>query len=239
MELWHNLNIAKDLQDYIKVLQTHAVDALFNVSRLIDVANSLPDQEYYTMEEVEIEFYLRKAVSQARPKIKEFKISLINSVSSYPVVASEFQDPLDNCAFDMVLIGFGEDMEEYVNCWHLDKDIYEDGDKEHKYTHPRYHFQFGGKHMASDLGGVLLMGAPRIPHPPMDIFLAIHFVLNNYYDKKDSEYNFLIDLYEDTDYQDILERAKKRLWYPYFRGLSRTGSGKDELVLENLFPLAV
>ncbi len=239
MELWHNLNIAKDLQLYIKVLQTHGVDALFNVYRLIDVANSLPDTDYYLMEEVEIEFYLRKPVSQARPKIEQFKISLINSVSSYPAVASEIKDPLNDCAFDMVLTGFGDDKEEYINCWHLDKDIREEDDKEHKYTHPLYHFQFGGKHMTSDLGGVLLMGAPRIPHPPMDIFLAIHFVLNNYYDKKDSEYASLIDLYEDTDYQDILERAKKRLWYPYFQGLSRTGNSRDELVLENLFPLAV
>tara|TARA_R110001583_G_scaffold139828_4_gene292020 strand:+ start:4011 stop:4748 length:738 start_codon:yes stop_codon:yes gene_type:complete len=245
MPLWNNTNIATDLKNYVRIIKKYDVHSLFNVDCLLEVADKLPDVAHCEIDDIEIEFYNRQPIAKTLPKIKTFKISLISSLTSIPDIDVTKRDPIDDCSFDLVITGFCslEDNKEYINCWHLDKDIRKDENgkpnKEAKYTHPLYHFQFGGNHL-SDIkseGSILLMGAPRIPHPPMDIFLAIHFVLNNYFNKKEANYACLKELYNDDDYQAILERAKKRMWYPYFKGLSL--SDNEELNLANLFPLAV
>jgi hypothetical protein len=241
MDYWKNLNIANDIKNYVKIIQSNGVDCLFNPRVLLNIADSLRDVDYCEISKIEIDFYQRNPVSQTKPKIRSFKISLINSLFSLPGADTKIQDPIIECSFDLIITGFSDiDGEEFVNCWHLDKDIRKEGDEPHKYTHPLYHFQFGGKHLnaVDNTGGILLMGAPRIPHPPMDIFLAIHFVFKNYFNVKEEEYSCLNKLYKDIDYQNILERAKKRMWYPYFDGLTLANNENRDINLENLFPLA-
>jgi len=241
MDIWSNNVIARDIYEFVGLVNKYNVCNLFNVNTLIGVADSLPDVAHCEIEGIEIEFYNYKPISKTVPKIKYFKINLINSILSNPDADIKTQDPINKCTFDLIVTGFcyHDTEKEYINCWHLDKHIREEGDGDAKYSHPLYHFQYGGKNMneLTDTGDTLLMGAPRIPHPPMDIFLAIHFILNNYFNKNDSDYACLQDLFADTDYQDILETAKNRMWYPYFKGLSN--SENNDLNLENLFPLAV
>ena len=106
MDFWININIANDLQNYVRVIKKHDVHSLFNVDILQGIAESLPDVEYCDMGEIEIDFYNRNPISQTKPKIKHFKISLINSISSLPNVDVKIQDPINNCAFDLILTGF-------------------------------------------------------------------------------------------------------------------------------------
>ena len=243
MDFWSNKSIARDLIKYTKIAGAHSVDSIFNIRCLETLADSLPFEDHCEIEEIVIDFYDRKPIAKTVPKIKAFKISLINSLFSIPGACLDTIDPIRNCTFDLVITGFCDAIEgkEYINCWHLDKDIREEDDGKHKYTHPLYHFQFGGNHLAdvTDINGILLMGAPRIPHPPMDIFLSIHFILNNYFNKNEETYSFLNDFFNDTDYQDIMSNAKKRMWYPYFKALSNDQNVNVDLNLANLFPLAV
>ena len=125
----------------------------------------------------------------------------------------------------------------YINCWHLDKDIPPKDKDVQKHTHPSYHFQSGGRRVEElDTGELLLLGAPRLPHPPMDIFLAVHFIICNFYSRKD--FSFVDELFKDYDYQEILERARKRMFEPYFRAFNKDCVHKD-FNISKIFPLAV
>lgn len=243
MSIWSNKSIARDLKNFVDIIARHDQVCFFDYQKLTNRAESLSDIDYCDIEEIELEFLNYQSVAKTVPQIESFKINLISSLTSNEGVDASMQDPIESCTFDIVVTGFCTDdggNKEYKNCWHLDKDEEDDeGDGKQGYTHPLYHFQYGGRRIAGLTSGEsLLMGAPRIPHPPMDIFLAIHFVLNNYFNKNSDRYKFLQDLYEDDDYRNILERAKQRMWYPYFEGLQKTPGHHQDLHLAKLFPLA-
>lgn len=109
----------------------------------------------------------------------------------------------------------------YKMSWHLDKHIRTElgADGRGKgFVHPEYHFNMGGFALTKvedfDYGHVLLIDTPRIQHPPLDIVLAIDFVLKNFYGIR------VKNLIESRQYNKIIESAKKRLWRPYFISLA-------------------
>lgn len=109
---------------------------------------------------------------------------------------------------------------EYVSSMHLDCD--QDVDR-CDYTHPQFHLTFGGDKMKryfehepeADFGRTLLLSSPRIAHPPLDIFLAIDFVLCNF---------FIKDRYEkirkDSRYKNTIRQSQDRIWKPYYISLA-------------------
>ena len=237
-DFWNVTSIAKDLDDYVSVVKRNEADHHFAVDRFYEISRSMIEKTYCCIENIEVDFYIHKRISKTVPQVSKIKISLINSLVAHSDVDLDQNDPISRYAFDMLITGFnGKD--EYKMAWHLDKNIEAEGDGAQKYTHPLYHFQLGGKHMEGiGTGELMLMGAPRLPHPPMDIFLSIHFVLSNYFNKEDDDYFGVKNLFIDPDYNDILERAKNRMWYPYFRGLTDSTGVHSDLNLSNLFPLA-
>ncbi len=109
----------------------------------------------------------------------------------------------------------------YKISWHLDKHIRneDDSDGEGKgLVHPEYHFNMGGfgltKDSETNYGNVLVLDAPRLMHPPLDIVLTIDFVLRNFYGTR------LMNLLKSKQYLNIVNRAKRRLWRPYFLALA-------------------
>lgn len=66
-----------------------------------------------------------------------------------------------------------------------------------------------------NLGDVLLLPAPRISYPPMDIVLGIDFILSNFVEKK--VYN---ELRCDPQYKSAVKNAQARLWKPYILSLA-------------------
>ncbi|MFT6908028.1 MAG: hypothetical protein ACJAS1_004716 [Oleiphilaceae bacterium] len=242
MDVWSGKTITQDLSDYVDIIKKHEATVMFNPNPLLTLAEMMPYEDYCSIENIEIEFYNYKPISKTVPKIGYFKINLINSLKSKVGVDVTVNDPIKECTFDMIVTGFctTDNITEYKMAWHLDKDEEVSDEARQKYTHPLYHFQYGGRNMDGlTTGDVMLMGAPRLPHPPMDIFLSIHFILNNYFNKEECDYSCLKLLFSDDDYIAILERAKERMWYPYFNGLSRTGNSHQELNIASLFPLAV
>lgn len=240
MNIWSNKTIARDMDNLVCTIRKYDNVGIFDYEKLINVAESLSESDYCDICEIELIFRNFESIAKTVPPIKKFTINLRTSLISRESVDPLIKDPIESCTFDIVVTGFcQEDGEnkEYKNCWHLDKDEVNEGSQ--SYTHPLYHFQYGGRKMEElSTGGIMLMGAPRIPHPPMDIFLAIHFVLNNYFNKNSKHYKFLQEMYADDDYRDIMERAKKRMWYPYFEGLQKTIDEHPDLHLAKLFPLA-
>lgn len=92
------------------------------------------------------------------------------------------------------------------SAWHMDMDT----DPNNDFTHPLFHINFGGKELEDeiDTGDILLMRSPRLMHLPLDIFLGVDFVIQNFIGRKH-------DIYQDFDYQRIIKKYKYLHWKPY------------------------
>lgn len=118
--------------------------------------------------------------------------------------------------------------------WHLDRATGTDG----KYIHPLYHFHGGGKKVeGKDSGELLILRSPRLPHPPMDLFLAIHFILENFLNTK--TYAEQVKIFEDPLYKEIIMRAQNRLLDPYYGAIVDKNKVKGNYAPHNLCPLYI
>lgn len=114
-----------------------------------------------------------------------------------------------------------------ISSWHFDRHIYADGDGEPEEAHPLYHFQYGGKNLQplqGDHGRILVLTSPRIGHPPMDIVLALDFVLSNF-SAKDWKL-----LRSKSEYVRKVKQAQHRFLFPYMNALGgwwTNGSERD------------
>lgn len=135
----------------------------------------------------------------------------------------EIWDPLEKLVFDLELEGFrdniGHDnLDELYSSWHLDRHIFKVGDGKGKYSHPMYHFTFGGNKMEEKgdiFGDCLILPSPRISYPPMDAALGIDFVLQNFLHR-----DRIAEIVADPDYRAIVYRAQQRVMKPYFLSLA-------------------
>jgi len=107
------------------------------------------------------------------------------------------------------------------SAWHLD---YHDVKGNEHFSHPQFHFQFGGKKLRESIrdynshfntGELLLMESPRIMHPPMDPILAVDFVFGNFLGDKCWK-----ALRQKKSFINIHKSSKELFWRPYFEGLS-------------------
>lgn len=118
--------------------------------------------------------------------------------------------------------------------WHLDREPGIDG----KYIHPLYHFHGGGKKVeGKNAGDLLILRSPRLPHPPMDLFLAIHFVLENFLNTK--TYSRQMKIFEDPLYKEIIMRAQNRLLDPYYGAIVDKNKVEGYYAPHNLCPLYI
>ena len=85
-----------------------------------------------------------------------------------------------------------------------------DTDSNNKFVHPLFHINFGGRELEEsiDTGDILLIRSPRLMHPPLDIFLAIDFVIQNFFGLKHQ-------IYQDFEYRRIIDKYRKLHWGMY------------------------
>lgn len=132
------------------------------------------------------------------------------------------RDPFVKLAVECVVTGYrkGTD-EDYHSAWHLDRDEPRDGRAD--LVHPAYHVQYGGQRLPAlrSLGNHLLLGSPRIAHPPLDGVLAVDFVLTNYFPER------WRDLRDDRRYRGLVGDAQDRYWRPYSMASAERWSAGD------------
>jgi len=129
-------------------------------------------------------------------------------------------DPLNKFSIQIISTGdYMNDIEEEIckaiNSWHFDKHI---SNNETKFSHPVYHCTFGGFVMTKNeykFCDLLLLDTPRFSYPPMDFFLAVDFIIHNFY-KIDSHKK----LTENADYKRLVGKSQKLLWQPYFSSIA-------------------
>jgi hypothetical protein len=110
--------------------------------------------------------------------------------------------------------------------WHFDK---HDTSKNCSTIHPLFHFEYGGtgkkEKEGFDFGNFIILDTPRIIHPPLDVVLAIDFVIKNFYRRED-----IISLTEGSPlYKRYIQNAHHRLWRPYVLALASNFHKLDNL----------
>lgn len=92
-----------------------------------------------------------------------------------------------------------------------------------RFMHPDYHFHHGGKKLDSldSYGNIILLDTPRVMHHPLDILLAIDFVVSNFVFSE--TWN---DLRNEIRYKKIIEQAQEWWWKPYYEALGNYWGSK-------------
>lgn len=233
---WGKEQYCSDLATFAELIQHYDQEGYIGVGSLysIDYYKYKPS---YDLSINDIELKIETKVAGTRPiEVSSLKIYIDCSFSVDIEKDINRYDVIQDYSLDIVVVGDANG-KEHTNCWHLDKDIPPQAGHSHKSTHPSYHFQAGGDRLENkEVGDLLLLGAPRLPHPPMDIFLAIHFVISNFYGKND--YPFVQRLFDDERYIEILKRAKERMFVPYFQAF-KDNCLHEDFNLGKVFPIAV
>jgi len=235
MDSWSLKNLKDDLSKFLELIQDYQIG---DFSALYQFQGKIESLESFEYSLKNIVFNLNKRISGTMPEnLNKYKISLDNTISLNNKNI-ETNDIIENYLFELNIDSYAsttnEDGESYKSCWHLDKHI--DSTKP-KYTHPTYHFHFGGEYIEGlDTGELSIFSSPRLPHPPMDVFLGFHFIISNFYSAK--EFCFVDELLQNYDYQQIIKRAQERLWTPYFKAFDSSNTHQD-FTMSKLFPLYI
>lgn len=228
-------DIKSDLITLQRLLKKHFEQNLPNVGEMGKVITQLSTSRSGTLyfEDVKLEFTnldLGKTIrpllaeDQCKKAILELRFTKMKWLSdnSHPL-----RDPIKEYQLQLILkISDFETL--LAKCaWHFEKhpDRKADNTPEDtpEFHHPLYHLHFGGYEVTDEeeefeYGNILIIEAPRIMHPPMDIVLAIDFVLNNFYSYHSCQP--FIDLTTEPDYIRIVNNARERFWKPFAFGFA-------------------
>jgi hypothetical protein len=234
MMSWNLRNFRNDLSVFIKLIKDNDVTGDFSDldTLLLDIDNKQLIE--YSLEN--IIFHIRGVIKGTVPHDLNYCQIHLNHMLMCTDTLDVVLDPIHKYVFDISISSFKNEhatQKAYYSSWHHDRHPNTTGVR---YTHPTYHFQFGGKKFELIDEDMSVLSCPRIPHPPMDIFLGFHFVLSNYYDNK--RYSFVNSLLEDEDYKKIIKRAQERLWTPYFYAFDSNNTHQD-FTINKLFPLYI
>ena len=205
--------IKNDLEELVSLIESEEDFAkLIDTTPIQNAINSLASSKNCFYDIQNLSFDINKKIKKIHPDVDKVTLIINNKV--------HYQDNggiiyIGDYNLDIVIYGY-KNRDKYQYCWHLDKHITKGNDR---YSHPVFHFQAGGKLADISLNSpdTLYIGMPRVPHPPMDIFLVINFILANFYDKK--VYKFVNSLLANERYCQLIKKAQSRIVDPYFKGI--------------------
>lgn len=235
MDSWNIVRFKNDLSIFIDKIIEYNVPGSFKdeLDKVMEQLNSKSLVDYNLKDLCLYVSGIKGSIPTSANHLKIYLDNLLKFKDNYSVDV----DPLFKYKFEINVHAYNNDQYEgscYKSSWHLDQHTPSDADI---YTHPSYHFQFGGKKIKTLSSGDLhMLSAPRIPHPPMDIFLGIHFILANYFDN--TTHTFVKELLADYEYEEIIKRAQERLWTPYFKGFDSNNIHHD-FTIKKMFPLYI
>lgn len=191
-----------------------------DVSPIYNALGKLNTTNQFVLEELRMDF--DAAPRNTRPILNLIYVELWMNIPN-----DDFLDrnKWENYSFKMKIIGTDNAFIDHIASWHLDFD----NSGSACMVHPYYHLTYGGQSMDNiDLGETALFPVPRIAYPPMDIFIGIDFILQNFLPK--NQYN---KIREDTNYQCGLQKAQQWLWKPYLSSILSNILNKDFGVDQN------
>jgi len=237
MDCWNVRELKNDLQLLIDLIEKYKIPC--EVKTIHDFMGKFYSVDNFEYSFNDIVFKINKTIAGSQPEMEEYYVFFNNILCTLEEKITNV-DCISNFLFEINIEGHISDRHETLkSCWHLDKHIESDdgSDGVPKFTHPSYHFQFGGDFIRDcEKGDLGILANPRLPHPPMDIFLGFNFIINNFYNRKD--YEFVNNILQDYDYQVIIKRAQERLWMPYFKAFD-TSNTHNDFTVSKIFPLYI
>ena len=110
----------------------------------------------------------------------------------------------------------------HYSSWHLDRHIMDRNEGDGDNLHPLYHMTYGGHYMESKqvegedvYGKSLIVRAPRLMHPPLELILGLDFIFRHYIPRKS------LPLLDHPSYIRIVELVKKDIWFPFALALTK------------------
>lgn len=206
-----------------------------SIQKLFDKINksNLDNSESYEIPSLEvITFHVNSSKMQPNPGLLDNKVKLILSIK-YKLDTS--QNDIINIIpkYQLELEMHGkrqDDKKSTVNfAWHLDRENNVDG----HFIHPLFHFHAGGRKIKGlATGNLLMLGSPRIPHPPMDIILAVNFVILNFFNSE--IFKTQREILSCPEYLKLVKDSEKTILTPYFHCINN-GVGRAN----NCFPIYI
>lgn len=230
------VEMVNDLLRFQKLLKIHMdqyihCDIKAVADRIIKSKFKKGTEECWAFEEANIFFSKMDLGNDICPKLDSSylelaTLKLVIAMSGYRNIPDEAFDPIIPLedkklpGFSLQLVLSIGDLNDFLaKCsWHFDR--HGEGSIP-EFHHPLYHAHFGGKEINQgqlQYGNVLIVESPRLLHPPMDIILAIDFVLCNFYSRHTC--GAYCALLEEPTYHTIVENSRKRFWRPFFLGLA-------------------
>ena len=144
-------------------------------------------------------------------------------------------DPFKWLEFNIVIEGtkFGnKKIKQVSTSYHLDRHIFKDNDGEPEFSHPLYHFQFGGRKLIQqeDLktGELLILDSPRIGHYPMEAILGIDFILSNFFPRKWKKMRS-----ESPEYINLVEEYQELILKPFVHTHASKWQYSQDSIVQN------
>lgn len=235
MPHWKLSQVEKDLIELVQLIKNYGLDLTLDLKPLNDLINLINnDKKSYSITDM---FFSPDPKGLVKGEAVLRIYLLLDLHYEFIDNPSEDHDPFCKYQFNLHIKGYRKKLanpdtkEDKFFCWHLDREPRRNS----LHYHPYYHLHAGGDDLIDkELKGLLNVSAPRIPHPPLDIFLAIHYIIENFYHvKKNSNERKILS---DEAYIMIIQRAQKRLLEPYYKVLSNVGVYHNDYSPSNLFP---
>ena len=224
------MNFERIFNQYSAVLEKHKKQLLkfsFSPEKIKEVKKTLSrakDNSYsYSFSTINI--IIPKSMLPKHPIPNKLgNVEVVLSIEDEIIIKSKtanlVEDPFCKLGkFNLVLYC---QQKHYTSSWHLDRHVIGEGHNSPQSLHPLYHLTFGGYHMenlinedSDEFGRTLILRAPRIMHPPMELILGIDFIFNHYIPKKE------LDLLSDPGYLNLIHELKKHFWLPFSLAIAK------------------
>ncbi|MEZ7528453.1 hypothetical protein [Cloacibacterium normanense] len=223
------MNFERIFNDYCNLLDKHKEQLYlfqFYPENLNEVKKTLKSEENiysYTFSTIRLVIPKSLRPNHSIPKnlgSVEIILSIKDEIKIKKTKKNFIEDPLNKLEkFNIIL---NCENSHYTSSWHLDRHA-KDGDGElPSNLHPIYHLTFGGYHMenlqredSDEFGKSLILRAPRIMHPPMELLLGIDFIFNHFIPKNE------LELLSDPAYIFVIKELKKYFWLPFSLAIAK------------------
>lgn len=172
-----------------------------------------------------IAFHTLTTGMNANPATKKNKLDLYLTLSfEFNSDGKEVEEIIKHYALNLHIKGVQKNNPSNHDFgWHQDGfeemrlDVKRKKKRKLQFIHPYYHFHAGGKAInGKGPGSLIILSSPRLPHPPMDIVLAVNFVICHFFSTHEMRFAGEMDIFADDDYKQLVERSAMRLYRPYY-----------------------
>lgn len=147
----------------------------------------------------------------SQPISKDLQLKIQLAMTAAGNIENPAHDPFNELAINFI-VSTDFKGQVHMDTWHFDRHIVNEDSCEPTDVHPYYHLQRGGKelhHLKNDIGKTLVIEPPRIAQPPLDVVLAVDYLISNY-----AGYAWR-DLQGLTEYRSLVRECQDDLWKPY------------------------